>query len=198
MAQDVKALTSVAIASVKTAAGVAIASVKTIAGVDNTSGGGSCDTLQFDNNGSYDDFSGYSFYTYIAAQFTAPSSFTNCKGIVRMDVNGTPPAGTLDFMIYTNNSNNPGTLVGTGSATVNRALLSSGVVQVEFTGLSAALTNGTVYWAVLRASSIDGGGANAARWVRTNSGTILMRGSTDGTNWDGLGTGILNFKLNSA
>lgn len=40
MAQDVKTVCGVAIASVKTVAGAAISNVKTIVGVDNTSGGG--------------------------------------------------------------------------------------------------------------------------------------------------------------
>jgi hypothetical protein len=42
MAQLVKTISSVAIASCKTVDGLAIASVKTVTGVDNTSGGGSC------------------------------------------------------------------------------------------------------------------------------------------------------------
>lgn len=197
MAQLVKTEDGLAIASAKTVMGLAIASVKTIDDLDNTASAG-CNTERFNNNGSYDDLENFGFYTWLANRFTAGATFTACKAIIRMDVNGTPPAGTLQAKIYTvGGGGSPNAIVGTASATVNRALLSSGVVQVEFDTMSASLTNATDYFVVVQASSTDGGGTNAARWVKTTDATKTMYGSTDGSSWDFLGNGILNAKLNS-
>jgi hypothetical protein len=56
MAQLVKTVQGLAIASVKTAQGLAIASVKTIMGLDNTSGGGGTPTFIQDDGQTFDPF----------------------------------------------------------------------------------------------------------------------------------------------
>jgi hypothetical protein len=155
-----------------------------------------CNTERFNNNAGFDDISDFGFYTWLANRFTAPATFTNCKSILRLSQNGTVPAGTLEAMIYTVSGGNPGTLVGTGSATVDRTTISGGDVQVDFTGISAVENNATDYFMVLHASATDGGSSNCVRWIRS-AGANAMRGSTDGISWDDIGTGILNFKQNS-
>lgn len=195
MAQDVKTFGALAIASVKTVEGLAIASAKTIMGVDNTSGGGACNTERMNTDGSFDGWTNMDFYTWVANRFTAPASFTNCKVFLRLYGAGTIGAGTLEAMIYTESGGNPGTLVGTGSATVSR-LSVSGDAYVEFSSISAALTSATDYFLVFKSSVTDGGVGNGIIWVFT-TGANTIRASTNGTSWDAAGTGVCNFKLNS-
>lgn len=155
-----------------------------------------CNTEQFNNNAGFDDTNDFGFYTWLANRFTAGATFTNCKAIMRLDQNGTVPAGTLQAMVYTVSGGNPGVIVGTASATIDRTTISGGDIQVEFSSISASLVNATDYFMILKASATDGGSSNCVRWIRS-AGANTIRGSTDGTSWDAIGTGILNFKLNS-
>jgi hypothetical protein len=190
MAQNVKSVNGLAIASVKSFDGLAIASVKSILGVDNTGGGSS---LQFDQMGAFDDTLNFSFYTYLANQYVAASSYTLDKVVARLIAIGTPSAGTITAKIYTSSGGNPVTLVGTGSGTVDRTTV-SGTVDIDFTGMNVTISNGTTYFVLLQASATDSE-ANGVRWIKTNNGTITTRASADGSSWDNVGTAAMNFEL---
>lgn len=159
------------------------------------SSGGGGGSLQFDRSGSFDIINDFGYYTWLGNIFTPTPSFTCTSAKVRMSVNGTVAAGTLQAKIYTNNSGNPGTLVGTASATVDRTTIVGGDVEVDFTGISASLTGSTTYWMIVEASATDGGSSNSVRWIGTTNGSDGIRGSQAGSSWDNLGTGDLNFKL---
>lgn len=162
---------------------------------ESISGGASCNTLRDDLNGSFDDWNVFSFYTYIATRFTAGATYTACKGIARFDVASTPPSGTVRCQIRTVNAGPPsGSILGTASDTLDRTTIPTGDQQVSLANLSASLTSSTQYFFVIQMSATDGG--ETIRWVRTN-GSDPLYGSTDGTSWDFIGTGTLNFKLNS-
>lgn len=154
--------------------------------------GGGCSTLSFDRSGApYDGDTGYSaFYTYVASKFTSGATFTACKGELRLLKQNTP-TGTLQLKIYTDNSGNPGTLVGSGSSTINMADVSSDAYYT-FASLSASLTSSTVYWAVMQASAAP----NDIKWIG-QTGSDNLRGSTDGSSWDNIGNLTTNFKLYS-
>lgn len=125
--------------------------------------------------------------TWMAASFVAASSFTVCKAQLYLAKQGTPAAGTLQVLIYAHDGSvAPSTLIGTGSATVDRTGISGSQSFVEFTGISAAVTNGTTYWVIAKASALDTDTSNRIYWQEdTTSETGLVNRSNDGTVWTG-------------
>lgn len=100
---------------------------------------------------------------------------------------GTVAAGTLTAKIYTNSGSAPGSLVGSGSSTLDRTTI-SGTAYYDFTGMSASLTNSTTYWAILQASSVDTNSSNCVLNIWDLTGESGDgRGSTDGSSWDSVG-----------
>lgn len=152
MAQLVKTMAGLAIASVKTVNGLAIASVKTVAGLDNTSGGG-CNTLRDFQDGLIDNnvFAEPPVVGY-GSSFVAGATTTICRGTLSLwKATGTPD-GNLVFSIFTNNAGVPGTLVGSAATPVAASTVtatSQGTQTVDFPGISASITNGTTYWITL-------------------------------------------------
>lgn len=153
---------------------------------------GSCSTLQQDNSGSYDADYNTTFYTYLSGQFTTGSSdFSACRATLKLNRSGSL-SGTLQVKIYTNNGGNPGILIGAGSATIDPNTVPAVEDYVEFTGLLATLSSSTSYFVVLQASSAF----ITIKWIG-HTGSFNVRGSTDGTSWDALGSTAMDFKLYS-
>lgn len=142
------------------------------------------------DTGSFDGALDWSAETWKANSFVAPSSFTVCKGQAYLAKQGTPAAGTLQALIYTDVGGvNPGTLIGTGSATVDRTGISSSQSFVDFTGIAASVTSGTTYWFVLKASALDTDTSNRIYWQEDVTGeTSEANASNDGTVWTGFQT----------
>lgn len=161
-------------------------------------GGGGCTTEAFAGGTSFDDAYDWAFYTWQAQSFTTVGSFTVCKAQAYLAQQGTTAAGTLEALIYTESgSNTPGTLVGTGSGTVDRTTIPGSQSFIEFTGMSASLSAATTYWLILKASAIDANGSNRIFWqVDTTGETGLIKSSVNGTVWDATGTNrTFTFKL---
>lgn len=170
MAQLVKTVAGLAIASVKTINGLAIASVKTVAGLDNTSGGGFVQQQTQGNDSDYNSFSDGTRQT-IAGSFVASSSYGLRKVAVRLLKTGSPTV-TMVAKIYNNSANLPTTQTGSDSTTVLDATTITGsYASYEFTFPSdISLTNGTKYHVALVPSGI-GDSSNYIRFSGNPSGT---------------------------
>jgi hypothetical protein len=194
MAQNVKTVGGLAIASVKTIDALAIASAKTIMGVDNTSGGGPCTNERQSSTGANSGFSFFTSFTRLAVQFTAGASYTNCKIDLPLFKIGTPAAGNLVAAIYSDNGSNlPNVQIGTASDAIDRTTIATSYGDfVSFVNVSAALTNGTLYWVVLTASALDADGSNAIVWL--DDGGAPIAAGYDGV-WNGLGGLARHYKL---
>lgn len=114
-------------------------------------GGGACNTSKDSQGGTINNNAPNDTYLWIGWNFVAGSTYTLCKIDVRVTKNGTPPAGNATVAIYTNNSGEPGTQVGTGSDGVDVSTIGTDTdFNHTFSNLSASLTNGTTYWVVLK------------------------------------------------
>ncbi len=192
MAQLVKTVNSLAIASVKTVDSLAIASVKTIMSVDNTSGGGAS-LLQTVGNTDYTDTFDWSYYLYLAGEFVAGGNYNITEIHPLLVGGGGGSAGTFIAEIWTKSGANPGALVGTSSGAVDRTTVTSGTpTYIPMTGVVASLTSGVSYYVVVRTTSTSGTWA----WVR-QVGTVIGKGSdSSGATWDSIGSNVvLGFQL---
>jgi len=137
MAQLVKTIGGLAIASVKTLGGLAIASVKTVAGLDNTSGGGGGTWSHIDAKGG-----GGNSATLSAAALTAASAGDTIMGWVCWE----DPAITLTSVTDGTNTytllHNPTTGDGSARAAMFYCLsVSAGTFTVSANLSSAAFGN---------------------------------------------------------
>jgi hypothetical protein len=105
----------------------------------------------------------------IACQFTAGGTYTITKADISAHKVASPVYNVI-CAIYTNSAGAPGSLVGTASGTVNAATFSTSEATVTFTGMSASLTSGTVYWVVLYAPSGGNDFTNYTVWDSTAGG----------------------------
>lgn len=132
--------------------------------------------------------------TYGAFSFTAASSYTLCAITVPLEKVGTP-SYTLTAYVYSNSSNSPASLIGTGSAGIATTSLGTSYANITFTGLSAAITASTQYWVVIKSTSAPNDNTNYAQWGGTGSGcTPYFAISPTGSSWstgDACVTGIL-------
>ncbi len=153
----------------------------------------SADVLNGTNNQSVPLGSG-SGTTYGAFSFTAGSSYTLCAVQIPLKKTGTP-SYTLAAYVYSDSSNAPSSLIGTGSASINTSTLTTSYTNITFTGLSAALTSSTQYWIVIVSTSAPNDSTNFANWGSTGSlCTPYFAISTSGSAWASGGaciTGIL-------
>lgn len=127
------------------------------------------DALTGTSTGSYTPGqSGLNANAY-AGEFTPSSSYTITRVDLPLSKTGSP---TQDYTceIFTQSGSLPGSLVGSASAAINGAALPSSETDVSFYP-SAAVTSGTPYYIVLRASTVDA--SNYANWHRvTTAGRI--------------------------
>jgi hypothetical protein len=86
-----------------------------------------------------------------AFRFKAPFNFTLKTIQIYLDRQGTP-TDNITCSIYTDSSNNPGTLVSAASNTVAGGTFSTGLNTFNF---NQALTGGTNYWIVLNRDGAD-------------------------------------------
>lgn len=145
---------------------IRIAKLGIIGGSPGTGGGGGCSTLaETVNSGttvSAVNSATDSASQYIASPFTAAGTETICSATLIGYEVGTTWSFTHQIAIYTDDTSGspahrPGTLVGTASATRSRQGSPLTENNIVFTGMSANLTAGTIYWAVVISSGNSGG-----------------------------------------
>jgi len=90
-------------------------------------------------------------------QFTASDTYTACSATALLAKVGTGGSGTLTVCIYSNNStptpDEPDELIGTCSDGVAASGITPG--DVSFSGISASLEDGVLYWFVLKIDNTD-------------------------------------------
>jgi hypothetical protein len=131
-------------------------------------------------------------YIYLATQFVVGSTeddqsagdanYTICKVVVRGYASAGSSPLTITAYIYSDSTNAPGTLIGTGSTAVNVSSIGTSEEDVTFAGtLSADVTNGGTYWLVLKADTTD---AVYFLWsVETSGNTEHMYRATADPTW---------------
>lgn len=120
---------------------------------------------------------------YLAGNFTAGGTYTITKAVLPMKKIASPTFN-IQAAIFTNNSGQPGTLVGTASGIVLANTLSTSFADVTFTGMSASLTSGTVYWIVIFSNNAPGDFTNYAIWDSiSGGGSDFSYKSPDGSAW---------------
>jgi hypothetical protein len=97
---------------------------------------------------------------YLASKFVAEATETVCSAVLRMKRStDTDPTHSYNVYIYSNScttcdrsDDNVGSVVGTGSTNsiTYAANLTTTEADVTFTGISASITSGEVYWVVLK------------------------------------------------
>lgn len=157
------------------------------------SGGGACDTLRDALTGSDDAFTDFTGYSKLAVQFTAGASYTNCKIEADLFKIGTPNAGNISFSIFSDNgSDAPNAQIGTPSSTIAKSAITASFGDpTTFNGISASITNGTKYFAVAEASTLDTDGSNCIVWI--NNGGSAPAYGWNGSSWEFIGN--LNFHV---
>ncbi len=148
--------------------------------------GGACNTTNLSSSGV--DNSGLSNldFTWHAAPFTATNTATVCTIHLTLEKDGTPPDGTMTASIYTASGDNPGTLVGTASATVAISSLADAAGTVVFTGVNASIVNATDYYVVWKCSVTGSAGTpnNVAIWRNwENTGKEHTVSDNSGGSW---------------
>lgn len=147
-------------------------------------GGAACSTQKDTVGGTTNDFDvvgADTDYTYVGWQFTAGSNYTLCMTRLRLKKTGSPTF-TVKAYIYTNSAGAPGTQVGTESAAFSVSTLTTTEADADFTGMSAALTSGTVYWIVLVATGAPNDFTNFLS-VAQISGSHNTKMSATGSGW---------------
>lgn len=126
-----------------------------------------------------------------AQQFTAGASYTNCAADVWL-AKVASPTGNLSVGIWSNNATGPvpNTLIsesGTVAAsTLTTFTTSAAIPVVNFTGLSAALTSGTVYWVAVH-QTVLGTGTNFIRWATASTTNVNWATSANWSTWTTFG-----------
>ena|SRR3990167_3778557 len=88
-----------------------------------------------------------------AQQFTPSVSATVNQVILFLAKVGSP-TGNLTVEIWSDTGSNlPNAIIGTGSGNVAESGLSTTPAEITFTGISAVVSSGTKYWAVLKTTS---------------------------------------------
>lgn len=151
-------------------------------------GGGGCNTARDTINGATTSSGNTQGYRYAAQRFTAGASVTICKAVLRLARNA-GETGTLTVGIWSHNSAGSGTpnaLISSG--TIDIATLGTSEGDATITGLSAALTSGTIYWVVIDDPTNGGGFDGGTLWYWEASGAVTnnMVVSSDGAAWSEL------------
>jgi hypothetical protein len=153
-------------------------------------GGGGCTTSQDSIAGATTGSISTQNTKYIGQRFTAGGSYTACKVVLRAEKGGAP-AGNVECHLYSHNSAGSGTPnASLGSASKAFASIpAAGEADVEFTGLSVALTNATVYWVVVFDTAGGAFGGDGLIWYWESSGAVTNNNvlSSDGSSWSELG-----------
>src|SRR5579872_5064853 len=111
-------------------------------------GGPSC-PLQFTDTPSQPSAGNDIGYTKLATSFKAPWPIAVCEIDLYLIRSGSP-SGTMTVSIYSDNSGQPGSIIGTASSAVNPSSIQTGVFTlIPFVGVSANIAPGPWYWIVL-------------------------------------------------
>lgn len=131
---------------------------------------------------------------YVCGKFTAGSSYTACKVVIRGRKYLTPTQ-TITPLIYTDSSG-PGAVIagGTGSSS-SLADWPATIGDITFTGFSASITNGQSYWLVLRNDSANHT-VHKGQWAVRNDNYVPNRraDSADGSSWTVFGARQLSIQ----
>jgi hypothetical protein len=93
------------------------------------------------------------------------------------------PTFNINVYIYTDVSDAPNELVGTGSNAVAASTLGAGYGWIEFTGMSAAVTATNEYWIVVKTSATDETNHVAFNTDINCKDTYGIKYSSDGSSW---------------
>lgn len=135
---------------------------------------------------------------YVAAKFTAAETATICKVTIPFFQELTPDQD-ISVAIYSDNSGEPGSVIGFVSNQVNASTFpASEGTEAVFTGLVAPIIAATTYWVV----AINNSAANDAEYVRwpavLNDAGDTKIDANGTTPWDGSNAHKGKFKLFSA
>jgi len=157
------------------------------------SGGGGCATLGDSNTASSSASDPiFKFSNYFAWQFTATSSYTVCSIILKFSKSGTV-ANNFDVSIYSDNSNVPGSISGTGSGNIAQSSVNDSFAETIITGTLSAPVTAAAYWIVLHSANTDSTNYLTVRCTAFSGG--LSKYSDNGTSWNALDNQPLYFKL---
>ena len=144
---------------------------------------GACDTLVDSETGVKNEINlcKYSSKTWFATKFTASKAYTCCKIVLPMQKVASP-TGNLNAYIYDDDTDAPGSLVGSGSDAVGAATLSTDMGDITFANVSASLSNGVSYWVV-----ITGNWDSSTNYVQINTVDASVEHimfDSDGVSWE--------------
>ena len=125
----------------------------------------------------------------IAQQFTASADYTVCRVQAFLSMtNGY--TGDVSMEIWSDSGANlPAAKIGTASQTYAASTLSTNFNSgFYFDGINATLTNGALYWLVLR-GSVTGSSTVHVRWARSSVSSLIKNGDSTGTTWQSEATG---------
>jgi len=130
-----------------------------------------------------------------AAKFVTTSAYTVCKvGVYLKKVTGGSPTMNVTVSIYDNNTDEPGSLVGTASTSRNAATFGVGETEEVFVGLSAPLDTATPYWIVISGDAYDG--THYFEWFYDSTAptTTETESSPDLSTWTNVDSGTYSLK----
>ena len=137
-------------------------------------------------------------YYYVATAFTMGETATVCSIDLEFK-KGVTPTGTYKAGIYSNNSGEPGTLIGSWSDNRTVSDLTTSYAYTNMTktgGLGAALTASTLYWIVVYASGYLQDNLFVYNYTDCLVGSNYIKRSDDATTWNNGGqTTAMHYKL---
>lgn len=148
-------------------------------------GGGGCTTARDTINGTTTGSGNTQGYRYAAQRFTAGASVTICRAVLRL-ARDAGVTGTLTVRLYSHNATGNGTPnTSLGSGTLSIGGLGTTEGDGEITGLSVALTSGTIYWVVIDDPTNGGNFSGGTIWYWEAASAVAnnMVYSSDGTTW---------------
>lgn len=148
--------------------------------------------LKLQDGETYNISEEFSLGVYQACRFTTTSGFTLCSVDLRLD---TTPGnnGTLDVAIYSDNGDQPGTIVGSFSPTLSSSTV-TGDAFYTFNPV-ATVSSTTTYWLVIRSSRTDVNVLVPSDNVGESPKDCMFSG--DGTSWtDEDVNSVFNYRLN--
>jgi hypothetical protein len=134
------------------------------------------------------DGAGYSFgntQDYEAAKFTASASGTICKVVISLK-KGASTTESVRLGIYTDNSGEPGTLIGSWSDWVTAASVTTSFTDITFSNISASgIESSTTYWIVADPGTADDT-TNVYTWEYKSTGCSpeeINQSTDEGSTW---------------
>lgn len=130
--------------------------------------GAACDTARDTFNGANSSGNAFNSISRFGSSFVKSGTHTICKATCHIFKEGTP-AGTMRFGIFSDSGGNPGALHGSYSDAYNCTLANGTAADFTFSNMSATLTDGVTYHAVLECS-VAGDGTNRIVWMYEENG----------------------------